>query len=350
MKQIVIFNNECTGEAIESLIDQLSLASDDQNVSVIGSSFHFNHENVNSISIENQSLPESIAEVLKGAQGDSNVLFIIAQENISADAMRDALVALSNSDAEISTCIFNGAAESCELPELSADTLIRELSLLPQWPLALFSAKAQFAQNIEEAANAEEFIGQIIINGLANHASFATQTAIVDGIDGAILSGETTSRLLQAAVNSINIEELFPNHAWETHQEESAAACYHTLAAAFIKLNDYESAMQCLAYGDRLEDSPRSLALKGIIALNKGETLNAVANMVSSLQEYERRKKDSKQHYLSFMPKDLEQINSSLQSGLSALNKRDNDTAVNYFTDAVFNFDSFYSDCGLVRR
>ena len=109
----------------------------------------------------------------------------------------------------------------------------------------------------------------------------------------------------------------------------------------------YHAQIEHLQFGDRLEDSPRSLALKGLIALKQGEVLAAVANMVSSLQEYEKRKVESGNHYLTFKPRNLEDINTSLQNGLSALNKRENDRAAEFFTDAVFQFDQFYEDCGL---
>ena len=105
------------------------------------------------------------------------------------------------------------------------------------------------------------------------------------------LQSAETARLLRSIVNNCNIEDLFPNHDWTQHGQESAAAAYHSLAALFIKLQDTEAAMECLAFSDQLEDSPRSLALKGLIAIEKGETLAAVANMVSSLQQYESRKK-----------------------------------------------------------
>ncbi len=347
MEQIVIFNNECNGTTIDGLIDQLSLVSGDQAIIVIGNYNGENSSRVTNISLENQSFIEATSQALENISAENDIVFLSAQNNANNEEIKDAVTALLNAQGDINTCSIQSGKGEIELAELSCDNLIREISFLPEWPLALISVKAQFAKAIEEAACPEDFIGQILVHGLAAHASFSTNAASVSSMNCSAISQEIAARLLQSAVNTINIEELFPNHAWETHQEESAAACYHTLAAAFIRLNDFDTATQCLAFGDRLEDSPRSLALKGIIALNKGETLNAVANMVSSLQEYERRKMDSKEHYLSFMPKDLEQINTSLQSGLSALNERDNDTAVNFFANAVFNFDSFYSDCGL---
>lgn len=154
---------------------------------------------------------------------------------------------------------------------------------------------------------------------------------------------------LKAAIEGNNIEDLFPHHPWREHEAESAAACYHSLAALFLRLGDKASALECLGHGDRLEDSPRSLALKAIIAMDRGETLGAVANIVSSLQQYELRKKEDASHYLKFTPRDLEKINDHLTEGLAALNRRENEKALGLFARAVFSFDSFYADYGLDR-
>lgn len=67
--------------------------------------------------------------------------------------------------------------------------------------------------------------------------------------------------------------------------------------------------------------------------------------MVSSLQQYETRKNDdNKSHYLSFKPNDLEVVNSKLHAGLEALNLRDNESALSYFAEAVFDFDPLDKD------
>jgi hypothetical protein len=145
----------------------------------------------------------------------------------------------------------------------------------------------------------------------------------------------------------MNIEELFPQHAWREFSKESAAAAYHTLAALFLRFGDADAATQSLQCSERLEESPRFFALLGLIQQSQGETLGAVANFVSSLQCYEARKKDDGKHYLTFKPMDLELINSRLVDGLNALNKRDNDQALTHFSEAVFSFDSFYAQYGV---
>ncbi|GEM_PF-5238367 len=161
------------------------------------------------------------------------------------------------------------------------------------------------------------------------------------------LSNESKSKIIKRAVELIPIEELCPNHPWSTHGEESLAAAYHTISANLIKLDDYEGALEALSVSDRFEDSPRSLALRGVIAKQRGETLAAVANMVSSLQQYEKRKADTESHYLTFAPKSFEDINSELKEGLDALNRKENEAALTHFAKAVFQFDGFYKNQGI---
>jgi hypothetical protein len=145
----------------------------------------------------------------------------------------------------------------------------------------------------------------------------------------------------------MNIEELFPRHNWKAFSEESAAASYHSLAALFLRFQDPDSAAQCLACSEKLEESPRYFALQGLIQQAQGETLGAVANLVSSLQCYEARKSADGKHYLNFKPSNLEIVKTRLAEGLDALNKRDNNRALASFSDAVFSFDSFYSEHGV---
>jgi tetratricopeptide (TPR) repeat protein len=169
-----------------------------------------------------------------------------------------------------------------------------------------------------------------------------------DLTDTSKLSDGARARIVKAAVDAFNIEELFPNHNWISYSQESAAASYHSIAALFLRFGDAESAAECLDCSERLEESPRYFALQGLIHKQKGETLGAVASFVSSLQCYEARKVDTGKHYITFKPSNLEVINSRLVDGLNALNKRDNDSALNYFSEAVFNFDPFYAEHGVL--
>lgn len=153
--------------------------------------------------------------------------------------------------------------------------------------------------------------------------------------------------LLRFLLNIAPIERIFPEHEWNDFPQESAAACYQRLAAMFLHLEDFQAVQDCLTYSDQFEDSPRSLALKGYLAFQQGEPLAAVANLVSSLQEYEKRKLDDKPRYVTFAPQNLDLINERLNAGLNALNERDNCTAFKYFSEAVWNFDSFFENAGM---
>lgn len=238
------------------------------------------------------------------------------------------------------------------------EDIISLCQVASRWPkLALLVSRHSLEVRLEHlrVESIGELISRCIIDALAQHEAISilpelSLSAEQEEEAGYVcsLSNASLSNLLRYAVNSVNIEELFPSHNWEEFSAESAAAGYHTISAQFIRLGDCPAALEAVALGDTLEDSPRSLALKGLIAHMQGETLQAVANMVSSLQEYERRKRDSEQrHFISFAPQNLDAIQSDLRSGLEALNKRDNGSALLHFRSAVFNFDSFYMQMGL---
>lgn len=237
--------------------------------------------------------------------------------------------------------------------ELLSQAMIAELPSLTAgataWPIQLLGMDKSALSRFEpgETKTIEGFLASILVNGIARHE---VMQRVDSNLSGTVLSEGDRAELLTFAINACNIEELFPNHAWATHEKESAAACYHALAATFITLADYDSAKECLNFGDVLEDSPRSQALKAIISNRNGELLGAVANLVNSLQQYEIRKANSNQtHYLSFYPQNIEVVNTSLKEGLNALNEQNNDRARVHFGQAIMQFDSFYSDFGLDR-
>ncbi len=301
--------------------------------------------------IENLSSSETLTRLRENRFDSERLVVIQGQAEIGEECLSAFIDAAIASGRNIASAFPINDGRSHRLEELSIAGLIPALRTDVEWPIHLLFFDREILSNIgDDIRTLAEALARIVIQGVSEHASIDLETTeIKDGIaaEKMLLSAADCRAALHFAVNSINIEELFPNHSWENHQEESAAACYHTLAARFITLRDYTTAQECLAYGDRLEDSPRSLALKGFIALKQGETLTAVANMVSSLQEYEKRKKDAGSHYLSFQPRDLEKINTSLESGLQELNKRNNSAAANHFVDAVLNFDSFFEESGL---
>jgi hypothetical protein len=238
---------------------------------------------------------------------------------------------------------------------MSPDGIIGSLANFEHWPLLCMATTRVTLSELKEssASNYTELLAQALIVSMGDGDDIRVSSSITPFISNAMsdeiskLSPNSRANLLRATVEAMNIEELFPQHAWREFSKESAAAAYHTLAALFLRFGDADAATQSLQCSERLEESPRFFALLGLIQQSQGETLGAVANFVSSLQCYEARKKDDGKHYLTFKPMDLELINSRLVDGLNALNKRDNDQALTHFSEAVFSFDSFYAQYGV---
>jgi hypothetical protein len=245
-----------------------------------------------------------------------------------------------------------------EIPEICSDTIVQALNRNDSWPL-LCVATSRYALSALRPGDAEsvsEMIVQSLIRATAEGDTITLSKCISPLVTKASLSMTSTltsaakARCLRAAVDAMNVEELFPQHNWVSYSKESAAAAYHSLAAMFLRFDDPSSAADCLACSEQLEESPRYFALQGLIQQAQGETLSAVANLVSSLQCYEARKSNDGKHYLSFSPGNLEILKTRLAEGLDALNKRDNARALESFSEAVFNFDSFYADHGVAPR
>ena len=293
-----------------------------------------------------------ISSIIGSGAGEQVILAdgCVLQEQ---DALIAALTVNQNTSAtlfDIHYCDDYAAFESL-LPE----SVISGLTHPGNLPALMIKLPGTFLQTIEEAIlpDGRETVLRCAITAIAQSIEIYKSSSPLDlSTCGSTLhtdlSGDTRSRLLSYAVGSINIEDLFPMHPWDQHEEESAATCFHTLAAHFIRYGDLKAAEECLSFSDRLEDSPRALALRGLISKQNGETLGAVANLVSSLQGYESRKRSAAhEHYINFTPTNLEVINNSLHNGLSALNNQDNDSAFSHFARAVYNFDSFFASIGL---
>lgn len=306
------------------------------------------------ISSTTNSLAEAIQQATTRATAEL-LVFVDARSTPSSEALTILAEEMSNSNAGFGYSAIEASNETITLGELSADGIVAMFNATTSWPFMVVAARKSVVDACGrlEGENMTEIMAKVMIEAIAQNESIMlssqpiTMASVAAARNMTQMSATATARCLSKAVESLNIEELFPHHAWGAHREESAAASYHSLAAMFIRLGDTDSALQCLSLGDQFEDSPRSLALKGIIALDRGETLAAVANMVSSLQQYEVRKKQNSQHYVHFAPRDLAGINDRLNAGLDALNKRDNSTALEHFASAVFSFDSFYQEHGV---
>jgi hypothetical protein len=245
--------------------------------------------------------------------------------------------------------------EMVDMPDIRPETIVQSLNRCDVWPLMCVST-SRYALNAVTPGSTKsvtESLAQALIRSITDGDNVKLSTSITPLVNAALMESTCTltpdakARCLKVAVDGMNIEELFPNHNWGTYSEESAAASYHELAALFLRFQDADSAAECLDCSEKLEESPRYFALQGMIQQANGETLGAVANLVSSLQCYESRKTNDGKHYLTFTPTNIETVQSRLAEGLEALNQRDNERALASFSDAVFTFDSFYSEVGL---
>ena len=294
--------------------------------------------------------PESILRETLGRMSGSDIAVIIdARLGLRPDIIQNFVTAASQADSGVAYMPIRVGTETIELSDTSAQQLLATALRQNLWPVACVAIRGSLIDSHDDISGetSQEILGRLLGIAAARDEDIE-RIGITSGEKQLLeISPKGRSSIIEAIVNASNIEELFPHHPWNTHKEESLAACFHTIAAMLIRLGNAEGAMECLRLSDELEDSPRSLALKGIISMLGGETLGAVANMVSSLQQYEQRKREEQDHYLTFKPTDMETINIKLKSGLDALNKRDNEAALKEFFEAVFSFDSFFSEYGL---
>lgn len=337
MLTVIVNQNKAGKEQMDALLSQLKSNSDCQIALVKG-------DNIAS-------------EVTQATQRSSCNTFIMLDAGLQLNTTNfNQITSFINSQPHNSFRYFplNSSGETYDIEDTSAENLVNLITGSTALPLLCCGFSRSILEKAGElrGTSTSEIAAEIMICAIAQGemVSAASEEIPVslEILAQTCLTNTSRSRLLRRVVDSCNIEDLYPNHPWNAHQKESAAACYHSLTAIFLRLGDLQTAGECLSLSDNFEDSPRSLALKAMIAQQQGETLGAVANMVSSLQQYELRKSNEDgSHYLSFKPNDLEVINESLKSGLAALNKRDNETALQHFSAAVFNFDPFYSQHGL---
>ncbi len=345
MYSIIVIENG----ANESSIDQTIAAATQvakSNVSYVGAAAPKQFPN-NMFPIAD-GRARAIQEAIRQSKGE-RVILVDARLGISAEDLSAFLKFSEKERHQVAYATLSVSGNIYEFPDVSTEELISQISQDSSWPLALISINRASMNRAEifQGDKEHEILMNMVMACISDGEGVARFSKSFSHDIATRFELTSRARILKAVLASFNIEDLFPQHAWKGFEQESAAAAYHSLAATFIKLNDLGSAAECLALSDQLEDSPRSLALKGLIANIKGETLGAVANMVSSLQQYEKRKHKDAGHYLSFTPNNLEMINTNLNAGLQALNAKDNGTALEHFATAVFSFDEFYGQHGV---
>jgi hypothetical protein len=305
------------------------------------------------ISAQKFSTPSCLEMAIEKASS-KHILLIDANITPTSSTLKSMTEQMSSENLAFLFAPIEHGQDIINISETSVEAMLALVSSEAHLPLTCCSFKKSLVKGNLDGDTSLDIMASLLMLAVTQ-AEYVTSANMSVGNGQSIdmgrlnLSRTARARCLRLLVNSTNIEELFPHHAWGAHREESAAASYHTLAALFIRYGDTNSALECLGVGDRFEDSPRSLALKGLIAIERGETLTAVANMVSSLQQYEARKKANNSHYVHFAPRDLDAISSNLNAGLEALHRKNNEEAVNHFAKAVFTFDPFYTQLGVAQ-
>ncbi len=350
MNSIILLANESTDAAILEALSSINKQAGTEAIIVAARQPAGFPASAKFISSALSNISDAISRAIKAASGGT--LLLIDGRCSWQSASLQQILAEGNKGSGLTWFPVTSGAESITLSKGSAQGILHTITNSANIPAVCVAVKASLVAHLElpQSGCTTETISHLITQLLTSGAPVQRAAITLEApAQTCNLSDAARARILKALIASANVEDLFPNHDWKNNDKESAAASYHTLAALFIRLGDDASAEECLQLSDGLEDSPRSLALKGILARERGEILGAVANMVSSLQQYEIRKKENADHYSRFNPHNIEVINESLNAGLQALNKRENEVALNCFTEAVFNFDPFYSQLGMDR-
>lgn len=353
MVTVVVLENGARSTQVEELIERLQQAGA-HDLIALGSNRPAKNGPVSNIIISNSvSVGSCLRQAALIARSDTLLIVdarlspsteearILVSEaaKVRSDSMGFATIELGHTDIEFSS-------------EMSVDSFISEMVNGASFPFgAVAMSRKQILDGEEpqgDSTTAALFV--YAARHLADHSPIVELTSLKRdalGMAGMIdISRSGRAAALREVVRHANIEEIFPNKPWSTNESESAASSYETLAAYFIKLGDSTSALECLQLSDKLQESPRSLALRAIISRQRGEVLGAVANFVSSLQQYEVRQLNAPQAVVPSTAKE-ESLNQKLRMGLEALNNKDNERAMEHFASAVFSVDSFYAECGL---
>ncbi len=287
------------------------------------------------ISLGSISLGSAIRQAALIAKSHT-IVFIDARGESSYEGMREVFETGHDS-------VFAMQGDAELLPQFSPERLVQTISEQKDWPMAVILTTKTTLRSMpdlmgEESSDVLAQMAQIAASRGVTMKMFGSSLEEQDG--EMTVSRKTQARMLQLALSNYTLEQLF--QALESGKQTMSDA-YNVLAAQFIRFGDTTSALECLDGADT--SNPRVLALKGMIAHARGETLGAVANMVSSLQQYETAK-----DMLSIPSTNLDSINGQLRAGLEALNNKQNDQALAYFADAVFQVDSFYRQAGIGQK
>lgn len=350
MTSIIIVDNGSSATALQSVVAAAQSTGCNQIMAIASQSTLSSMKGIVGFD-SSQPIRSSLAAAIDQCSGE-RIMIIDSRVAPAAHEMQAIMGELSKQGSVDYLCVtLQRSGRTIQIQRIGIDNIIDTLSGNSEWPLMCIGMKKQSLMQIAplEGESLTEILANLVVKGSIRGQSVQSSQYSLSAPTGISLriSGDAMARMLRSITSQVNIEDLFPSHSWGDYEEESAAAAYHALAALFVRFGDLEAAADCLKISDKFEDSPRSLALKAMIAQIRGETLGAVANMVASLQSYEMRKHDNNRHYVQFIPGNVEKISDNLQAGLVALNRADNEKALECFSQAVFNFDPFFREAGL---
>lgn len=351
MVSIILVDNGSSSENISEWISELSSLSEVSLTVLAGKPTGTSLANYTFVPISDGSLSKTLKNIAPTL--NNNLCILINGRSSPSTGCGTQLLSLLNiQNYSFAVLPIMLEEHTSEVSKITSESLVRLFNTDDEFPSAALAFDRSLLENLSdtEAGSFEQIFLELIILAVSEEHTFVPLGADSElslpimRTEDVNLSNSTRAWAIQKAVSLCNIEDLFPDHAWDSHEDESLSASYHALAATFVRLGALDSALECISLSEQLEDSPRSLALKGFIASLKGQTLEAVADLVSSLQVYEKRKTNDGTHYLTFVPEDFALINDELRAGLEALNNQNSIKAFECFQRAIASFDSFFRD------
>ena len=129
MKRIVVFDNGTTETSVET-IRQCTKAHPESSVAFIATDERASlMEEAELFSLDKFSLHEAAIHAVASFDGDDKVVFILGDQSLDAEELTLALNNIAASNAGIDLCDIRINGEIIALDELSADSVVREVSL-----------------------------------------------------------------------------------------------------------------------------------------------------------------------------------------------------------------------------
>jgi len=254
MRGIIVLENEASQTSLERTISAVQAQNQVSTVLIAKESCATFQAIDNLAVISGSSVTESIHSAAAMLNTES-VVVIDARIPLSSDQISNILSAGAAMRETLGFCSFESKANDISaFPEMLASDIVHTLTSNTNWVTAAAAVKSTFihSANDIEASSSGEYLTKLAIKAIADSEAITSSLAalklsgdaqeLLDELS--VLSPAETAECLRHTINFVNIEELFPNHSWDLHGKESVAACYHTLTAHFIRLNDIDSALE----------------------------------------------------------------------------------------------------------